>query len=147
MFSLKSILVPTDFSEYSDKALQKAIDIAKQSNAKIYLIHVARKVFQYGVDYGLDPQILDRLENASFATVKKMLTDQLAKFLDSKSIEIINDIRIGTPYLEILKYQQEKKIDLIVISSHGKTGLLSHLIGSVAEKVVRSAKCSVLLVR
>jgi nucleotide-binding universal stress UspA family protein len=49
--------------------------------------------------------------------------------------------------MEISNYQQEKKIDLIVISSHGKTGLLSHLIGSVAEKVLRSAKCSVLLVR
>ena len=76
-----------------------------------------------------------------------MLSDQLAKFPDSKSIEIIADIRKGVLYEEILRDQQEKKIDLIVIASHGKTGLLSHLIGSVAERVVRSAKCPVLLVR
>jgi nucleotide-binding universal stress UspA family protein len=99
------------------------------------------------VDYSLDPRILNQVENASETTSKKMLRDQLAKFPDSKSIELIADIRRGVHYVEISNYQQEKKIDLIVISSHGKTGLLSHLIGSVAEKVVRSAKCSVLLVR
>jgi nucleotide-binding universal stress UspA family protein len=147
MFSPKSILVPTDFSEYSDKALQNAIDIAKQFKGKIYLLHVIGIVIPYMVDYSLDPRILNQVENASETTSKKMLRDQLAKFPDSKSIELIADIRRGVHYVEISNYQQEKKIDLIVISSHGKTGLLSHLIGSVAEKVVRSAKCSVLLVR
>jgi nucleotide-binding universal stress UspA family protein len=76
-----------------------------------------------------------------------MLTEQLAKFPDSKSIEIMTDIRVGAPYQKIFRDQEEKKIDLIVIASHSKTGLLSHLIGSVAERVVRSAKCPVLLVR
>ncbi|MGA3084546.1 MAG: universal stress protein [Thermodesulfobacteriota bacterium] len=147
MFSPKSILVPTDFSEYSDKALQQAIDIAKQFKGKIYLLHVIGIVIPYMVDYSIDPRILNQVENASETTSKKMLRDQLAKFPDSKSIEIIDDIRRGVHYMEISNYQQEKKIDLIVISSHGKTGLLSHLIGSVAEKVLRSAKCSVLLVR
>ena len=144
MFSPKSILVPTDFSEYSDKALQNAIDIAKQFTGKIYLLHVVGTVIQYT---SLDPQMVKQLENEIVTAAQKMLTEQLAKFPDSKSIEIIADIRRGTPYEEILRDQKEKKIDLIVIASHGKTGLLSHLIGSVAEKVVRNAKCSVLLVR
>ena len=146
MFSPKSILVPTDFSEYSDKALQNAIDIAKQFKAKIYLLHVVGTVIPY-MTYGIDPGIFDQVENASVATANKMLSDQLAKFPDSKSIETIADIRKGVFYEEILRDQQEKKIDLIVIASHGRTGLLSHLIGSVAERVVRSAKCPVLLVR
>ena len=147
MFSPKSILVPTDFSDYSDKALQNAIDIAKQFKGRIYLLHVVGIVIQCTVDYCLAPQTVNQVENESVATAKKMLTDQLAKFPDSKLVEIIADIRKGTPYEEILRDQQEKKIDLIVIASHGKTGVLSHLIGSVAEKVVRSAKCPVLLVR
>ena len=147
MFLPKNILVPTDFSEYSDKALQTALDIAKQYKSKIYLLHVVGTVNQHGPYYGLDPRILDQVENASASASKQMLTAQLAKFPDSKSIEIISDIRIGTYYQEILKDQEEKKIDLIVIASHGKTGVLSHLLGSVAERVVRSAQCPVLLVR
>ena len=147
MFSPKNILVPTDFSEYSDKALQQAIDIAKQFKSKIYLLHVVGIVIQCTVDYCLPPQMVDQVENESVSSAKKMITEQLAKFPDSKSISIIADIRKGTPYEEILRDQQEKKIDLIVIASHGKTGLLSHLIGSVAEKVVRNVKCPVLLVR
>ena len=147
MFSPKNILVPTDFSEHSDKALQQAIDIAKQFKSKIYLLHVIGIIIQCTVDYCLPPQTVDQVENESVSSAKKMITEQLAKFPDSKSIEIIADIRKGTPYEEILRDQQDKKIDLIVIASHGKTGLLSHLIGSVAEKVVRNVKCPVLLVR
>ena len=147
MFSPKTILVPTDFSEYSDKALQNAIDIAKQFKSKIYLLHVVGTVIQYMAYYEIDPQTVNLVEKENVAAAQKMLTEQLAKFPDSKSIEIMTDIRIGAPYEEILRDQQEKKIDLIVIASHGKTGLLSYLIGSVAERVVRSAKCPVLLVR
>ena len=147
MFSPKNILVPTDFSEYSDKALQQAIDIAKQFKSKIYLLHVVGLVIQCTVDYCLPPQMVDQVENESISSAKKMISGQLLKFPDSKSIALIADIRKGTPYEEILKEQQEKKIDLIVIASHGKTGLISHLMGSVAEKVVRNAKCPILLVR
>ncbi len=150
MFSPKSILVPTDFSEYSDKALQMAIDIAKQFKCKIYLLHVIGTVIPstYLSYYSLDPQTVNLMEKGNVDAAQKMLTEQLAKIPNSKSIEIIANIRNGTPYYEeILRDQQEKKIDLIVIASHGKTGLLSHLIGSVAERVVRSAKCPVLLVR
>lgn len=143
MFSPKSILVPTDFSEFSDKALQQAIDIAKQSKGKIYLLHIVGIVIQCAVDYCLDMQLVNEVEQKSIDSAKKMAEEQLAKFPDSKLIDISVDIRKGTPYEEILKDQQEKKIDLIVIASHGKTGLRHYLIGSVAEKVVRSAKCQV----
>jgi len=147
MFSPKSILVPTDFSEHSDKALQNAIDIAKRFNSKIYLLHVVGTLIQYMTYYELDPRTINLVEKESADAAKKLLATQLAKFPDSKSIEIIADIRRGVPYEEILIDQKEKKIDLIVIASHGKTGLLGHLIGSVSEKVVRSATCPVLLVR
>ena len=69
------------------------------------------------------------------------------KVFKSKDVEVVSDVKKGTPLEEILKEQQSKKMDLIVIASHGKTGLLSHLIGSVAEKVARGAKCPVMLVR
>ena len=76
-----------------------------------------------------------------------MMQKQINKVFKSKDVEVVSDVKKGTPYEEILKEQQSKKMDLIVIASHGKTGLLSHLIGSVAEKVARGAKCPVMLVR
>ena len=147
MFAPKNILVPTDFSEYSDRALQEAIDIANQYHSKIYLLHVTEMVIHCTVDYCLDPKTMAQVENETILASKKMIQDQIGKFPDSKEIEIVTEIRKGTPYEEILKDQQEKNIDLIVIASHGQTGLMRYLVGSVAEKVLRHSKSPVLLVR
>ncbi|MBI5603717.1 MAG: universal stress protein [Deltaproteobacteria bacterium] len=147
MFAPKNILVPTDFSEYSDKSLQEAMDIANQYHSKIHLLHVAEMVIHCTVDYCLDPQTVTQVENETIQASKKMMQDQVAKFQKSNAVEIITEIRKGTPYEEILKDQQEKNIDLIVIASHGQTGLMRYLVGSVAEKVLRHSKSPVLLVR
>ena len=147
MFSPKTILVPTDFSEYSDVALEYAVDIAKQNNAKIYLLHVIGVIQQCAADYCFDEQTMVDMEQKSINSSQEMIQKQVDKFKEVKSIEIIPDIKKGTPYEEILNEQEGKKMDLIVIASHGRTGLLSHLIGSVAEKVARGAKCPVLLLR
>lgn len=147
MFSPKAILVPTDFSEYSDKALQEAIDIAQKFNAKITLLHVVELVIHCTVDYCLDPQTITQVESESILASKKMIQDQINKFAKDKAVEIIPDIRKGAPYEEILKAQEEKMIDLIVIASHGQTGIKRFLVGSVAEKVLRHSKGPVLLVK
>jgi nucleotide-binding universal stress UspA family protein len=147
MFAPKNILVPTDFSEYSDKALQQAVDLAKQYQAKVYLIHVVGLVIQCTMEYCLDPKTSNLMEGEVVASAQKMIQDQLTKQTDSKAVEIIVEIRKGTPDEEILKAQEEHKADLIVIASHGQSGLMRHLMGSVAEKVMRYSKCPVLLVK
>ncbi len=147
MFAPKNIVVPTDFSEYSDKALQLALDMAKQYHSRIYLVHVIGLVIQCTVDYCLDPKTTDLVEKGSMASAKMMMEKQLNKFPDSKSVEIVAVIRQGAPFEEILRVQQEKKGDLVVIGSHGQTGLKRHLLGSVAEKVGRQSKCPVLLAK
>ncbi|MCX5807125.1 MAG: universal stress protein [Proteobacteria bacterium] len=147
MFSPKKILVPTDFSKYSDKALQQAADIAKEHNSTIYLFHVIGIIQQCAVDYCLDNQIIEELEKKSIDSSKEMMKEQINKIAEAKSLKIITDVKKGTPYEEILKEQAEKKIDLIVTASHGKTGLMHYLMGSVAEKVVKGAKCTVMLVK
>jgi universal stress protein A len=147
MFAPKHIIVPTDFSEYSDKALQEAIDIAMQYHSRITLLHVVGIVIQCTIDYCLDPKTTNAVEQESITAAKKMIQIQLDKFPDSKTLDMSADIRKGVPYEEILKAQQEKKGDLIVLASHGQTGLLRHLIGSVAEKVLRHSKSPVLLVK
>ena len=103
---LKTILVPTDFSESSNIALQIAIDLAKQQNARIHLLHVAP--FRQGADE------------------KEMMEKQLAKFPEAKSVEVIQEIRKGKIHEEILKAQTEKNIDLIVIARHGRKGPLAY---------------------
>ena len=147
MFTPKTILVPTDFSEYSDKALQLALDIAKEYHSRITLLHVIGLVIQCTEEYCLDPKTSGLLEKESMAAARQMMEKELNKFPESKSTEITADIRLGTPYEEILKVQQEKKADLIVIASHGQSGLKRYLLGSVAEKVGRQAACPVLLVQ
>ena len=147
MFAPKKILVPTDFSKFSDDALKQAHDIAKQYKAKIYLLHVIEVVQTCSIDYCLDDQTVKALDEKSLEFSENMIQKQIKKVFKSKDVEVISDVKKGTPYDEILKEQQSKKMDLIVIASHGKTGLLSHLIGSVAEKVARGAKCPVMLVR
>jgi len=145
MFAPKNILVPTDFSEYSDRALQKAVDIAMQSRAQIYLLHVVDKVVQCAVDYCLDVALVEQIEKQSVQYAEERLRKE-AETIAAKDVRIVSDVRKGNTYETILAEQQDKAIDLIVIASHGKQGLIHHL-GSIADKVVRGAKCPVLLVK
>jgi nucleotide-binding universal stress UspA family protein len=123
---LNTILVPTDFLEPSDVALQIAIDLAKQQNASIHLLHV--------------------LPFRKIADEKEMIERQLAKFPEAKSVHIVPEIRKGIIYKEILKVQTEKNIDLIIIARHKKAKSLFTFFRSVTEKVKKYAQCSVLVV-
>jgi universal stress protein A len=147
MFAPKQILVPTDFSTYSDKALEEAIDIAEQHGSTIHLLHVNSIVRQCAIDYCMTSEIIDDLEKQSTDNAQKLIGEEINKFPESKKVTIIPEVKKGTPYEEILKDQMEKNIDLIVIASHGTTGLLHHFIGSVAERVAKAARCPVLLLR
>jgi universal stress protein A len=146
MFAPKNILVPTDFSAYSNKALKKAVEIASQHKSKIYLLHVVDEVMQCAVDYCLDISLVKQIEKQSLGFAKEKLQKEVKEFSQSKDIQIIVDVKMGDTYETILKEQKDKRIDLIVIASHGKKGVIHHL-GSIADKVMRGAKCPVLLVK
>lgn len=123
---IKTMLVPTDFSESSNLALRAAIDLAQQENARIYLLHV-------------QPSRQDIDDS-------KLIQKQLAQFPEAKSVEIIPEIRKGKPHEEILKVQSERDIDLIIIAPHRQPGFIYTLFRSVTEKVKKEAQCSVLVV-
>ena len=146
MFAPKNILVPTDFSEYSDKALKKAVEIASEHKSKIYLLHVVDEIMQCAVDYCLDISLVKQVEKQSLGFAREKLQKEVEKFAQSKGIQIIVDVKMGDTYETILKEQKDKRIDLIVIASRGKKGLIHHL-GSIADKVMRGAKCPVMLVK
>ena len=147
MFTPKSILVPTDFSQFSDRAVQQAVDIAEQNNARIFLLHVVDKLQQCAIDYCIPVEVMQKVQSDSEKEATKKMQEEADRILKAKKLDLTFDVRSGIPYEEILKEQQERMADLIVIASHGRTGILKSLIGSVAERVMREAKCPVLLVR
>ena len=147
MFAPKNILVPTDFSKHSDAALNIAADIAATYDANIYFLHavdntITRKSIDYGISYEEIKQLEENSVNASAEKLKKQSAN-----IKNDRIKIINVTKIGDPAEVILKEQKAKKIDLIVIPSHGRSGIVRYLLGSVATKVTKSAKCPVMLVR
>jgi universal stress protein A len=147
MFAPKRILVPTDFSDSSDEALKQALELAKQYNAKVYLLHVAEPIAQCATDYCLDPSTYRQAEDAEIMQAKEMMQKELKKFPEFQEIEVISDIREGEPVQEILKEQEEKQVDLIVMPYHGKTGFMKRFMGQISEKVMEEAKSPVLIVR
>jgi nucleotide-binding universal stress UspA family protein len=149
MFIPSNILVPTDFSNYSTCALNHAVQVAKQCRAKIHLLHVVDEgLWQCIVDCRLSNALMQKIEEENLKMSTEKLQQEAACISETNAdVEILYNVKQGIPYYEIINVQEEKKIDLIVIASHGKTGLQKHLIGSVAEKVLRGAKCDVLLVR
>lgn len=147
MFAPKHIMVPTDFSASSDDALRFAAGIARQYQAKIYLIHVVDERFSRGCgeDYCLSGEMLRQVEMDSLKAARDRMVQEQDRF--AKDVSISFDIKIGIPSEVILAEQEEKGIDLIIIASRGKSAILRYFLGSVAKRVISRAKCSVLVVR
>jgi nucleotide-binding universal stress UspA family protein len=140
--NIKSILFPTDFSSYNDAALKLASTLAAEAKATLYIIHVhdvqslsaAMGEFSY-----LDaPTWREQLRDAE---------NQLTGVVPSADVEYQHECLTGNPLVEILKFAECRNVDLIVMASHGRTGLSRLLMGSIAEGVMRNAKCPVLVVK
>jgi len=148
MFAPKNILVPTDFSKYSHAALDTAMDIAAQHKAKVHIIHVVTEhIKRCTATYCLDAKLVKELEKQSFKGASDRLMKEVGTIAKKKGVKISVDVKNGVPQDIILSEQKAKNIDLIVIATHGQTGILKNLIGSVAEKVVKGAKCSVMVIK
>lgn len=147
MFAPKRILVPTDFSGDSDEALKQALELAKQYNSKVYLLHVVQPVTQCAGDYCLDTANLTQIEASDIDHSEKMMQRELDKYRGIQGVEVISDIREGDPVDEIIKEQEERDVDLIVMPSHGKTNFLKRLMRGISERIMEEAKSPVLLVK
>lgn len=138
------ILLPTDFSVPAEKARDYAVAMAGPIEAELHVLYVSEP---YPVPDGtgnyamIDEPVAPRV----LADARARLTE-LMKDCGIRDSLLVCAARIGNPIVEILKYAAENNIDLIVMGTHGRTGLAHALIGSVAEKVVRTATCPVLTV-
>jgi universal stress protein A len=145
ILDFKKILVPVDFSDASKKALKYAFRFAEQFDYEIVLLHVLEPA---GPMIG-SPLALEVFLNSkdSLSTMEKKLAGLSAQSRNNDANSISSKIRTGHAPNEITKAAKDLDVDLIVIATHGNTSSRHLCIGSTAERVVRSAPCSVLVVR
>jgi nucleotide-binding universal stress UspA family protein len=147
--AMKRLVFATDFSAYSGEALEYAVQFALTLGAELYLLHVFERPFfaEPGVSHsiqlrhGVDQWIRDLKAEES----QKL--EALAKEVRGRGVTVHPLFKEGIPFVEILKTAEEMPADLLVLGTHGRTGLAHVLIGSVAQRVVQRAKCPVLTVR
>ena len=146
MLSISRILVPTDFSEPSEEALEYAKGLAGCLGSSIHVLHVLEDLAAHawttevyvsalpGVHEEMERQARERLDQVITAEEKTRFKAETA-------------LRMGSAFVEVVRYAREQGIDLIVMGTHGRGAIAHMLLGSVAERVVRKAPCPVLTVR
>ena len=137
----KKILVPTDGSDFAKKAQKHALFLAKVSGAEIVAVSVTENNFVNGLPLDDEVYQLNQI-------LKEKSEENLMEFdkLNEDDLKITHVIREGSPAKAILEVAKDEEIDLIVMGSSGKSGFDRFIMGSVADKVVNSAKCAVLVV-
>lgn len=141
----KKIAFCTDFSENSEQAFDLAFDLAQKYGAHLFLVHVVPPlVFPSPVmeDFISEQANLQFYEDATQRSLEQMEKTFLSKMSDTSKARV--RVLSGHPASEILNFIDQEKVDLVVMGTHGFTGLAHFFLGSTAEKVVRRATCSVL---
>ena len=144
MARFRTILVPTDFSDCSEAALRVALDLAGTLGAKLRLLHVYPAPALLFDPYGIQPAEPILLEAPKAA---RQRLEREIEAVSGDGVEIDGEVREGVPAAQIVEEAREWGADLIVMGTHGHTGLEHVLLGSVAERTVRQAPCPVLTVR
>lgn len=146
MLSIKTVLVPTDFSDASESALAYGKALAEKFGASLHLVHVMEDLLAHAwaaeVYVASAPNLREEIERESRQRLETMLPADERERLQAKTA-----LLAGNPFIEIIRYAKANDIDLIVMGTHGRGPIAHMLLGSVAEKVVRKAPCPVLTVR
>lgn len=143
--NFNKILVPIDFSDYSKSSLRYAVTFAKQFNAAVILVYVVEPII-YPPDFSMGqiaiPTTGIEMDKRAVEELEKLAVNEIPSGIQKKTV-----VKTGKPFYEIIETAKEEDVDLIIISTHGHTGVEHILFGSTAEKVVRKAPCPVLTLR
>jgi nucleotide-binding universal stress UspA family protein len=147
MITVKNVLVATDFSECSEVARNYARALARQFKARLHVLHVVEMSTTEGFEIGgyvtAIPGVQAQLEETAAARLEAEVSD-----VDRRQLRVKLELAMLQPPAQaIVEYATRERIDLIVLGTHGRQGLAHFVMGSVAEKVVRTAPCPVLTVR
>lgn len=145
MTNYSNILLATDFSDPAREAADHALMLADVCGARLHLLHVVEE-FSYWESFNLrhfpTPEVYEELSSNARLALEALLEED-----DLGEIDVVVHVREGKPFVEIIRVAKELDVDLIVIGSHGQSGIAENLFGSTAEKVVRKAGCPVLVIR
>ncbi len=145
MLPIRLVLAPTDFSEVAAETVARARELAEHFSAELMVLHVIPPIPTLPSDphYNFEvPAYQEALRENARRQIEETTPDQAASGVKSRTM-----VSYGDPAKEIVRIAEEESVDLIVIATHGLTGWQHLVFGSVAEKVVRTAKCPVLTVR
>ncbi|MDP2603441.1 MAG: universal stress protein [Deltaproteobacteria bacterium] len=138
----RTYLVPVDFSKSSEIALNQAIEMARENRGKLLLVHVISATFAYPLEGGFS-DIFEALEKNARESMKKLFQRKRLKPARDRSILITG----LDPAQAIVRQAKKSRASMIIMGSHGRTGLQKFLLGSVAERTLRYAHCPVLIVK
>jgi len=143
---IKTILVPTDFSDYAEYAYNWALGLATDCKAKVILFHAAPTVSHLAFPESAYYPDFSRMEREMIADAEKQISQFAAK-KGTGTVPVETRVSVGDAVWETCRVAEREHADLIVMGSHGRTGLSHVVLGSVAERVVRHASCPVLVAR
>jgi nucleotide-binding universal stress UspA family protein len=148
MITLKKILVATDFSEPSEAALAYGRELARNFGAALTIVNVVENLLTraYGVDGGvvmIDPELQRQIEDGARQELDKLISKEDRDLLKAEGVVLVS----GMPADAIISRARQTNTDLIVMGTHGRGGMAHLFLGSVSERVVRTAPCPVLTVR
>src|SRR5262245_7132285 len=141
----RHILAPTDFSEYSKQAVTSALELAKKFAAKLSILHVI-ELPPYPVEGYVPPSLsatfVEDLERQASVDLAQLVPEA-----EAAKVEVARLVAVGTPYRTIIETAEADHVELIVMATAGRTGVRHVIMGSIAERVVRTASCPVLTMR
>jgi universal stress protein A len=146
---LRRILVPTDFSESAEHALNYAVGLSRPYRAEILVLHVFQ-LREYLTLLSEKAQVDTETANNVLEAAKRRATEQLEKVVQrfgAVDVVMLPVLETGIPYDEIVKYAAEREVDLIVMPTHARTGLAHFFLGSTAERVISHAVCPVVVLK
>ena len=141
----RHILAPTDFSDYSKKAVTSALALAKTYSARLTVLHVVELP-----PYPIEGYVPFSVSSSFMEDLERQATQDLAQLLPDAAtagVEVVRLVAVGTPYRKIIEVAEAEQVDLIVMATAGRTGFSHLVMGSIAERVVRTATCPVLTIR
>jgi nucleotide-binding universal stress UspA family protein len=144
-FSIRSILVPIDFSIHSKNALKYAVPLAEKFKASLHLVYVVEPTI-YPADLGFGQVVLPGVEEELREKGGEELQTLMEKEIGGR-VRSSCAVRTGNPHQEILREAEDLGVAMIVVATHGHSGVEHMLFGSTADRIVRNAKCPVLTVR